>query len=187
MTGVINLRTDFNGDLDDLQKIANGIYTKAELDAAIHSAAMLAAVPLAAGIEIQIGGKRYISAYNETGTATVVGEVVVIAYAEAYTTKAVVTAKSAVLARTAVSLAIAADHVLGWYQYAGEAEALVDGDTTDVSAGDFLKIYDTDTAFIQDGAARTAHSAAVAIDANASTAALKTVMLIPEQHTIDGA
>ena len=107
MPGEINLRTDLDTTLAELNKLSGltslaaelnlldgAIYTAAELKAAVHSAALLAATPLAAGIEIQVGAKRYISAYNETGTATVIGEVVVIAYAEAYTTKAVVTAKS---------------------------------------------------------------------------------------------
>jgi len=171
----------------ELNLLDGAIYTAAELNAAVHSAALLAAAPAAAGIKIQIGNKRYVSAYNETGTATVIGEVVIIDYANDYAVKAIVAATKTFPVTTAISLAIAAAHALDWYQYAGEAEALVDGDTVDVAVGDFLEICNTALAFVKDGSARTTLSAAVAVDANATTSALKTVILIPEQHTMAAA
>ena len=197
MGGPINLRTDgvvIEAELNklsgltavaaDLNKLLSGIYTKAELDAAIHSVAMLAAAPAAAGIEIQVGDKQYISAYNETGSATVVGEVAILDYANTYGVKAIVVATKAFPVKTAISLAIAADHVLGWYQVGGEAEAGVEG-TAAVTAGDFLEVLNTELAFKKDGAARTTNSAAVAVDAQAAgSIVVVTVRLINEQHLI---
>ena len=202
MPGEINLRTDLDTTLAELNKLSGltsvaaelnlldgANYTAAELNAAVHSAALLTATPEAAGIEIQIGANRYISAYNETGSAiAAAGEVVTIAYGNTYPTKAIVVATSSVLVRTGVSMAaIAAVHLLGWFQIAGTAEAGVEG-TDNVAAGDFLEVLNTELAFKKDGAARTAHSAAVAIDVQeAGSVVVVTVRLIPEQHDIAAA
>lgn len=197
MPGEINLRTDLDTTLAelnklsgltsvaaDLNKLLSGIYTKAEVDAAIHSAAMLAATPLAAGIEIQVGDKQYVSAYNETGSATVVGEVVILDYANDYGVKAIVVATKTFPVRIAIARAIMADHVLAWFQVGGEAEAGVEG-TDDVAAGDFLEVLNTELAFKKDGAARTTNSGAVAVDVQAADSiVVVTVRLINEQHLI---
>lgn len=147
---------------------------------------ILDAPPPAAGIEVEEDGKRYVSAYNETGSASAKGEVATIAYSNDYGTEVIAAATTTFPVRTAVGVKAYAQHELGWWQIAGEAEALVEG-TTDVAAGDFLEVLNTETAFKKDGASRTTVSGAVAIDAQATNSAvLSTVRLIPEQHTIAG-
>ncbi len=129
-------------------------------------------------------GKKFIWAQNLVASPTAAGQVVAVKYSETYgyCFGAVATTDFPVL--TGVTPALIGASVPGLVQVCGTCEALVDGDTTDVAAGDFLEVLNGATAFVKDGAARTTVSAAVAVDANAAAAALKTVMLIPEQHTI---
>jgi len=127
-----------------------------------------------------------ISLYNGTGSAVVIGEVVVIGYEETAggEMQAIAAATTAFLVRTAVALEAVASLAIGLFQTEGECEALVDGDT-DVTAGDSLQVVDGDIAFTKEGSARAQYGAAVAIDAMASAVpALKSVFLIAEQHTL---
>jgi len=167
----------------ELNLLDGAIYTAAELNAAAHSAALLAATPASAGIEIQVGTKKYVSAYNETASdIAAAGEVVVLAYSDDYGTEVNAVATSGFAVRTAVSLAAVTEHVLAWFQYDGVAEAGVEG-TDNVAAGDYLEVFDGELAFKKDGAARTQYSAAVAIDVQeADSVVVVTVLLIPEQH-----
>ncbi len=184
MGGLINLRTDCPVTDEELNILLGGSFTKAEMEAAVGGAARLAAAPSAAGLDMWVGDKHYFSAYNETGGATVIGQVVTKGYSNDYGVEVIANATTAFTVKTAVSLGAVAEHALAWWQDEGDAEALVDGDSVDVAAGDFLEVLNGGTAFTKDGAARTAVSAAVAVDANAGAAALKTVRLIGEQHTI---
>lgn len=129
-------------------------------------------------------GKQFIWALNLISNPTVAGQVVTLFYNETngYCFGDIATTTFPV--RTGVTPAIVGASVAGLVQVSGPCEALVDGDTVDVAVGDFLEVLNTATAFVKDGAARTTVSAAVAVDANTGVAALKTVMLIPEQHTI---
>ena len=179
---------DVTANKDELNLLDGAVYTADELNAAIHSAALLAAAPEAAGIEIQVGDKKYISAYNETGSAiTAQGEVVTVAYSNDKGTEVNAVVTTAFLVRTAVSLDAVDEHALAWFKIGGEAEAGVEG-TTDVAAGNFLEVLNGELAFKRDGdgSARTAESAAVAIDAQAANSVVVvTVRLLPEQHLID--
>lgn len=182
----IDIRNELKTPISILNMLKDGKWTKAEIEAAIHNAAMLLSTPSKAGIEIQIGDKQYFSAYNETAGSSVVGRPVTRDYSNDYGTEVIAPATTNFPVTTAVTLNAVAEHALTWWQKAGDAEAFVDGDSVDVAAGDFLEVLNTGTAFVKDGAARTTVSGAVAIDANTAAAALKTVRLIPEPHTIAG-
>jgi len=126
-----------------------------------------------------------ISLYNATGSAVVVGEVVWIGYEETAAAEMVanVVANKTFPVRTAVALEAIADGDIGLFQIEGECEALVLGGA--VAAGDYLEAVASNVYFAEDGAARTTVSAAIALEAWATaTAALKSVFLIGEQHTI---
>lgn len=147
---------------------------------------ILNATPDAAGIEIEIDGKRYISGYNVVGSAVSIGQPVTIAYDNTYGTKVIANATTTFAVKTAVAVNATASLALDWWQVSGEAEALVDGDSSDVAAGNYLEVLNGGSAFVYDDTSRTTVSAACAVDANTGAAALKTVTLIEEQHTIAG-
>ncbi len=151
-----------------------------------------------AGEICEVGGKRYICAYWDGGTdaaapdSIVRGQVVVLGY----NTGATSAPKNPFIITPAteadyqyIAVAPEAYSAAGWYwwQTKGECEALVDGDANDVTVGDFLEVLNAATAFTLDHAtARSSSSAAVAVDANAGAAALKTVWLIGDPVVVAG-
>jgi len=133
---------------------------------AIQTAQGLADTPLSCGIEMSIGGKSYISAYGSctvglvyvlNGTGTEDQELTALAN----------TGIDSVYQRIAVAAATIAT-AIGWFQVSGIVNASVEG-TTDVAAGNTLKVLKTETAFKKDGAAdpanRSENTSAVALEA----------------------
>lgn len=130
------------------------------------------------------GVDSMVEAYTASGVE--VGQVVMISYG---TTEDLEVVASAV-ATTAfpVRVAVAAETIAagskGWFYIGGRCQALVDG-TTAIAVDDYLKVENGGTSFVKDSTSRTAYSAAKAAEAyTGSTAALKWVVLIPEQHLI---
>lgn len=71
-----------------------------------------------------------------------------------------------------------------WYQYKGDAEALVEG-TTDVAKDDFLELLNTEVTMKKDGASRTVNSIAIAQEAQAANSdVLTNVYLIGDRVII---
>jgi len=170
--------------------IEDVLATAAEINEAIPASALLAATPTAVNIEIKIGGKKYISAYNGSGGNLAIGQPVLLQVSNTAGAElqAITSATTAFPVRTGVVYgAISATTELLWVQTEGVAEALVHDSGGDVAAADFLEVIATGTAFVKDGAARTANSGAIAVDAQTLTAnTLVTVVLIGEQHIIAG-
>lgn len=152
---------------------------------AITTQQTIADTPSAAGQEIPAGvdGKSYMSAYEAT---TTLGDVVQLNFintaGQEVTAAAPVTTSFPTM--TAVAIATRGTAGIGWYQIGGIVEAGVEG-TTDVAAGDFLEVLNTESAFKKDGASRTTNSGAMAIDAQAANSVVVvTVMLINQQHVV---
>ena len=129
--------------------------------------------------------------YNATGSAIVKGEVVLMGYDDTSgrEASAIVAATMAYGVRTAIAMEAIADGAIGRFQISGLAEALVD-DTGTLAAGRFLEVLNTGTYLVDDGTT-TRNTTSVGVLKDAVTAAegggsavLKTVMLIPEAHTI---
>ncbi len=130
-------------------------------------------------------GKQYVSLYNGTGGALVLGDIFIVEADETAGQElqavAVVTTTFDIM--TAVASGTVADGAIAWFQTGGFAEASVEG-TTDVAAGDFLKVSNGEDDFKKDATSRSTVSAAIAIDAQAANeAVVVTVYLINEQHT----
>jgi len=83
-------------------------------------------------------------------------------------------------------VAIAAAAV-GWVAIEGVVYANVDGDSTDVAVGDYLKVTVATNAdaFLSDGTTKTLDSAAVALEANTGVEAVKLVNLLGFPTDID--
>lgn len=116
-------------------------------------------------------GTRYWVArlYNGSGGATVAGRVYKIVYdGDEETTPKVVacTATATLLQHVAVATEATADATWGWFAIKGHYSVFVNGDATDVTKDDFLKITAAtdDDAFIDDTTARTANSFAIATE-----------------------
>ena len=139
-----------------------------------------------AGVEFNIppNGKG-ISLFNDTGSAIVLGEVVWIGYEQAADEEicAKTVANKTFPVRTAVAIEAIEDDTIGYFQIEGKCNALVYGGA--VVAGDYLEAMASQVHFIEDGTSRTTVTAAVALEAWATaSAALKSVFLLGEQHTI---
>ena len=139
------------------------------------------------GIEFNIppNGKG-ISLHNNTGSAVVIGEVVIINYEQVAGEEinAIAAATTTFVVRTAVAMEAIADGDIGYFQVEGLFETLVDG-TADVASGNSLELVSGDIAFTYEVSARSQYGAAVAIDAiTSATPALKTVFLTGEQHLL---
>lgn len=130
-----------------------------------------------------------IALINDTGAATVAGQVCTVGYGAS--------AASGLLAKTVaavsvdVKLAVAESAIsfgnVGWFCIHGWVDALVEG-TTDVTAGDFLKLVagTTTIAFIKDGTSRTSDSGAVAMAGQTANSEVSTrVLLFDERCDID--
>lgn len=140
--------------------------------------------PTVAGQMMEIAGKQYLAVYL-AGTETA-GDVIQVNYQDTAGQEVVAgtPATTAFATKTAVVIATPGGAGLAWVQVGGLAEAGVEG-TTDVAAGDFLEVLNTESAFKKDGASRTANSGAVAVDAQAAdSVVVVTVMLINESHVI---
>jgi hypothetical protein len=154
--------------------------TSADWEVVIASQS-LANTPSAGGMELQVGAKQYFSAYHAGAT---VGKVYVFDYTQ--TTGQEVTAITPATETTARRSGIATATTAGltWYQVGGLAEAFVEG-TTDVAAGDYLEVLNTELDWKKDASAIDVTSGAVAIDAQAAdSAVLSTVFLINKIHTV---
>ena len=141
------------------------------------------------GVIAQEDGKTYVSAYNGSGAALVVGKVYQLTYG--YVEKQEIAigtpATTTFSTKVGVAIAVTPDGAIGWLQTGGICEAYVEG-TTDVAAGDFLEVLNSELNFKKDGSARTTVSAARAVDAQAANSAvLVTVNMINELHTIAAA
>jgi hypothetical protein len=127
--------------------------------------------------------------YNNSGGATLAGGVYTVTFTGVVTTNPQVIDCAAVTVdvQVVVALEVIPDGDWGWFAVQGYCDALVDGDSADVAAGDFLKIVagTNADAFIKDGASRTADSFAIACEANTSTEALKKVYLFGDFGDID--
>lgn len=138
--------------------------------------------PTVAGTQLQVAGKQYFAAH--IGSAPTVGKVHVFDYTE--TTNEEVTAITPATETTPRRSGIATTTATGlqWFQIGGLAEAFVEG-TTDVAAGDYLEVLNTEQDWKKDATAIDVTSGAVAIDAQAAdSAVLVTVFLIDKTHTV---
>ena len=136
--------------------------------------------------------KNAVMLYNATGGAIAKGQVVTIGFANTALKQAqcIANVTTTFPVKTAVAVKAVANAKFGVFQTGGIIDALVTG--TSVIAGDFLEVITGDTAFREDGAARTTVSGAIALAAQAGggadggTGVLTSVFLINEQHTIAG-
>ena len=138
--------------------------------------------PAYAGERLELDGKEYIAVYSDTKAA---GEVQQLTYLNTAGRElsAVDCASTAWATYTIVSIAVIGTAGLNWWQIGGLCEALVEG-TTDVAAGDFLEVLNTEIAWKKDGTV-SANSGAVAIDAVTDAGpALATVFLINKSHVV---
>jgi len=138
----------------------------------------LTSTPMSCGIEKFLNGKRYISGYSADAIA--LGDVQHLS--RTATSGQEVTAVDGAtnaIAEQQIGVCVKALTAAGitWFQVAGLCEAFVDGDSVDVAAGDFLQLINGDDDFVQD-AVESVSSSAIAVDANAAAAALKTVLLL---------
>ena len=130
-------------------------------------------------------------AYNVTGSAVVVGQPVLLTYCQTAgrEVSAAAPATMAFAVRVGIALEAIAAAAIGKFQISGLAEALVD-DTSTLAAGRFLEVLNTGTYLVDDGATtRAATSVGVLKDAvtaaeGSGSAVLKTVLMLPEGHTI---
>lgn len=121
--------------------------------------------------------------YNNTGGATVDGGVYAVSYSgdESKWLNVIAVAAAAFNQEYAVSVGVVATGAVGWFVTAGFCDALVDGDTTDVADGDWLKLVagTNADAFIQDHATtRSTDSVARACGANTTTEAKVKVLML---------
>jgi hypothetical protein len=133
--------------------------------------------------------QRQVRLFNDTGAACVKGGVYMVGFdaTEEQNPKIEVCAAVTVNRQLVVAVEATADQTWGWFAYAAYVDALVDGDTTDISAGDYLKIVagTNPDAFIDDSTSRTADSAAIAMEANTGTQALTKVFLFGDPCDVD--
>lgn len=128
------------------------------------------------------GCKRFVTAKSHA--ALVIGDVVVVSFSATGPLTAAAATSSVYQQVGVVCEAAAAADAWVKIQIAGPAEASVEG-TTDVAAGDFLEVLNTENDFKKDGAARTVYSVAVAIDAQASaTPTVVSVWLLGDRNLI---
>lgn len=130
--------------------------------------------------------------YNATGAAVVAGRAYKRSYSGVATTQpsavAIVTLAS-VYQKVCVALEATASAAWGYFAVEGYVDAFVNGDATDVTAGDFLTVNDAtdDDAFIDNTTTRTVNSMAIYTDTTDETDAtptLRRVYLFPEAAVI---
>lgn len=133
---------------------------------------------------------RQVRLFNDRGSACVVGGVYMVDFDATVAQNlkvATCVAETSVQRQVVVASAATADQTWGWFTFAGYCDALVDGDTTDVAAGDYLKITagTNADAFIGNTTSRTVDSFAIAMAANTSTEALKLVFMLGDPADVD--
>lgn len=127
---------------------------------------------------------------NKSGGDTVVGRVYKVVYDgdEETNPKAVAcTATATVLQHVVIAQEVLADGAFGWFTIQGYCDAFVNGDSTDVTKDDFLKIVAAtdDDAFVDDTTARTANSFAIACaDETDATPSLTRIYLFGDPAVI---
>ena len=125
--------------------------------------------------------QEWVRLFNDTGAAAVVGRPYIIIHDgdEEENPKAATPASTAAGANTYVVVAMeaVADQDWGWYCWRGYVDAMVDGDSTDVTKDDYLLVANAATAFTDNTTTRTAQSAAIACEDNTGAAALKKIYL----------
>jgi hypothetical protein len=133
---------------------------------------------------------RIVRLFNDRGAACVLGGVYMVDFDATVAQNlkvATCVAETSVQRQVVVAMAATADQAWGWFAYAGYVDALVDGDTTDVAAGDYLKITagTNADAFLGNTTSRTVDSFAIAMAANTSTEALTKVFLLGDPADVD--
>ena len=129
-----------------------------------------------------------IKLFNDLGSAAVVGRPYVISFDGAdldQIPKAITPATIAADQYVVVAVEAVADQAWGWYCCAGWVDALVDGGTNDVTAGDYLKVANAGTSFVDDGTARTTDTCAKASTTNTGAAAMQKILLLGDRADID--
>lgn len=108
--------------------------------------------------------ERYL--YNNTGAATVVGDVYMVTFSAtlAQSPQVIVCATTTPLRNLVVAVEVVAAGAYGWFAVAGPVNASLEA-TTDIVAGNFLKLTAATSAlaFIQDGSSETTSSHAIAV------------------------
>jgi len=141
------------------------------------------------GIKFDIPEKdgEGITAYNATGNAVALGDVLVLTYGYTAGTEVNVTipaTNTSLYQYIVVALEAVSDAAIGRFQMSGYCEAFVEG-TTDVAAGDFLEVLNANNEFKKDGTSRTVNSVARAVEAQAENEnVLVTVFLLGERVNI---
>jgi len=145
----------------------------------------LSDTPAACGIRKSVDGKEYISAY--AAAAVTLGDVKMLTFAVT-SGREVTAAATATNPVGKVQLAVAAKTTtaagITWFQTFGIALAKVNGSVT---AGDYLEVISTAGKFTSESTTESVNSGAIAIDANTSGDAVKTVFLLGRFVTIAGA
>jgi hypothetical protein len=124
-------------------------------------------------------GKVWRCAYADGSSpaAVSIGTPVVLQTTNLYQLKAITPATEASLQFVGISPVAETEAKYIWFQVAGQCEALVDGDSLDVTAGHFVEVLNGGTALKEDAAAIDTTSIGISVDGNATTAALSTVIL----------
>jgi hypothetical protein len=126
------------------------------------------------------GGKVWRCAHYAVAADLAIGTPVVLVPTKDYALTAIVPAAETSLQYVGISPVVYTDtDAYIWFQVQGECEALVNGTSADVVAGEFLEVITTGTALIKEGTVKDVGSVAVAVDAQAANSAvLVTVNLL---------
>jgi hypothetical protein len=123
------------------------------------------------------GGKVWRCAYYATAADLAIGTPVVLSTTETYRLLAIVPAEETSLQYVGISPVVyTGTTAYIWFQVEGECEALVDGTSATVQAGELLEVLTTGTALIYDASAITDGTVAVAVDAQETAAAVLTTV-----------
>jgi hypothetical protein len=93
-------------------------------------------------------------------------------------------ATTALFREFVVALTALADVSYGWFAYHGYVDALVDGGTTDVTAGHFVKLANASTAVVEDGANYAATSIALCMPGQTAATTSTRVYMLGYRATI---
>jgi hypothetical protein len=167
----------------------SGIMPRSLLASDSPGAVKLVSFVSSAGVETGDVGKA-VRLFNDRGSACVQGGVYMVGFDATVAQNPKVetcVAETSVSRQVVVAMDATADQAWGWFFYAGYCNALVDGDATDVAAGDYLKITagTNADAFIGNTTSRTVDSFAIAMEANTSTEALKKVFMLGDPADVD--
>ena len=79
-----------------------------------------------------------------------------------------------------------ADGSIGYFRFAGQGKAIIDGNSNNVSAGDVLEVLNTSKNFIKAGTAVTSEGKAIALEAVTADNVLADVLLHGGQVEVKG-